>query len=170
MITFEMELFMSKSNTNIKYFRGMCVFLVMVMFITLLSGCQPVEPITASEFREIVEDLGYTVTDITDQYTQHNHVLKSLVFQEDDLFVQFLEVDTRENAVGMFNTNRSFVETQQGNMNSSSSINTAQHALYRLRTSTTYYIVRRIDTTVVYAHSSSANANRLDEIIRALGY
>ncbi len=141
-----------------------------VALIFSLTACQSREPITADTFREKVEALTYTPVDITDQFTDYPQIVTAVGIDKDGLRVEFYELDGADNATAFFNGNQAQVELKQGSTSASTSVSTSSYQKYTLKTSETYYLLERVETTVIYSYCDSADTATLDNLITELGY
>lgn len=148
------------------------VFLVfMTIILTLsLAACQSKEPVTADIFKEKAEGLGYTVIDITDQYADSPHILKILGCEDGSVYVEFLELVSKDSAVAVFNGDKIETEAYKGNGSSESSVSTDSYQKYTLKTSEKYYLLERVGATLICAYSDKSESEKLDNIIKELGY
>lgn len=143
---------------------------IIVLLLFSLTACQSKEPVTADVFQTTLEAQQYTVVDITDQYAGFEHILRALATEADGVHIEFFEINSKDNATAMFNNNQATVEAYKGSSSSSSSTSTSNYQRYSLTTSDTYYIIERVDTTMVYAYSDKAQKEALDGIFTELGY
>lgn len=150
--------------------KALAIILLSVVVALLLTSCKSKEPVTADVFKETVESLGYTAIDITEQYADYPSVLKSFGFEENDIHMEFLEIDNHDNATAFFNGNKAQIELYKGSASASSSVNMGSYQKYTLKASEKYYLVERVSTTFIYAYSDKSESEKLDNIIKALGY
>lgn len=141
-----------------------------MLFMLLLSACSSKDPVTAEHFQKSLENQGYQILDITEQYANFEHIQKALGTKKGSHHIEFLELNTTDNATAVFNGNKARVEKFKSSGSVDSSVSAANYQKYSLTTSETFYIVSRIDKTLVYAYSAKADKETLQEILSALGY
>ena len=146
------------------------IIAIVISSILSLTACASKEPVTANDFQKKAEELGYTVYDVTEQYTGEAHILKSLAFEKDDIYMQFFEIDNIDNAKGVFNTNKINVESIKNGVATISEVNIGSYSKYTQKIGDKYNIVERVGTTFVYAESNKANAKILDDFLKDIGY
>lgn len=146
------------------------VFLLIMALSLLLTACLPREPITPDVFKETIEKLGYTAIDITDQYAAYPHIVRVFGCEDNGVHVEFLEIDNPNNAAAVFAGNKAQVESFKGIVSSSSYRRIGNYEKYTLHTGGTYYHVKRVENTVVYAYSDESESRALDDIIKEMGY
>ena len=150
---------------------GLLIAAIFLLCIVIMTACGSKEAVSAETFKQKAEELNYTVVDLTDQFEDYPHVLKCYVFANDeDIHVEFYEVENADKATGMFNTNRATIESYKGTVSSNSEVNLNSYSKYTLKTDEMYYVAERVGATMIYAECAKANAKILDDFINALGY
>jgi len=165
-----MNMNMKRINCGNKTLRAACLCSLLAMLIVLLPGCRKVEPVTADEFQAAMENMDYTISDITEDYAQYEYIQKCVGFEVDGLHVEFFEMDSKDSAVGFYNTNKADIESKKGTVNTESTVTMGSYRRYKLKTNDTYYIIEQAGTTAVYAYCPKADASKLDDVIDAINY
>jgi len=128
-------------------------------------------PISASEFNTTMKNEGYVMTDTTDQFARYGDaVLKSYAAQKSGYQIEFYELSTEENAISMYNTNKSKFESEKANVSSSTTSNMKNYSTYSLNTNGTYKYLSRIDNTLVYVDVDEDYKDDVKEIMKEIGY
>jgi ABC-type uncharacterized transport system auxiliary subunit len=149
-------------------FHSKTMILALALLLMLsMTACQSKTPITADVFQQKMEAAGHTVVDSSEQYAGYPHVLKVLVSNSDILHLEFFEIDTLDNAAGVFSSNKTTVEAYNG---VSSSVQVNNYQKYTTKTSEQYYVVVQVEKTLVYAFCNAADSSKLDQVINDLGY
>ena len=166
---------MVKKHLRVSVYKVMAVSMALVVLIGMLTGCgREVEPVTAADFQSKMEELGYQVEDGTEHYAQFDHVEKCLAFASEleggKMNVQFFEINTKENATGMFINNKEETIKKKSGVSSESSSSNNSYSEYKLTTGDTYYIVEQVGTTLIVARCPKAFKEKLDEVITAINY
>ena len=150
------------------------LFLALIVFVFSMVGCRKVEPVTTDDFQTKMESMGYKIEDVTGQYSEFPHVKKCLVFENDNeegkIHVEFFDVDSIDNARGMYSNNKKTAEEKKGSVSSESTVSNDSHSKYKLTTSDTYYIVEQVGNTFVYAYCSKDIKSKLNDVIDELKY
>ena len=146
-----------------------CVILVISLMVTL-TACRTREPVTSDVFKEKAEDLGYTVSNITDQYAQYTYILKCVGFETDSIHMEFFEIDSSDNAVSFFDANKTQVETYKSSGTTETSVSVNSYQKYTLKTQEKYYIVVQVGTTAIYSYCDKSESEQLDNLIKAIDY
>lgn len=159
------------SQTKIcgKLIKLVCGMLVIVLAMSM-TACKSREQISADVFKEKVESVGYTVVDATEDYADSPQILKCVEIETDSLYLQFLEIDSNDNATAIFNIGKSQAETFKGNGAVESSVSVGNYQKYTLKTNEKYYVTARVGATAIYAHCDKAESEQLDGIIKELNY
>lgn len=161
---------MKKANKKPLTAMRVIPFLLTIVFAVSLTACKPKEPITAEVFKEKLEGQGYTVTDISDEYPDSEHMVRVLSAEKDSLRIDFAEIDKTDTATAVFNGNKASVEAYKGNGSVESSYSAGNHQKYALTTSDTQYTVVRVEATIIYSYCDKSEKDVLDNLIKELGY
>jgi hypothetical protein len=146
------------------------VSMIILMVLIFCAGCSTNKtPLTLEEFTDIVRAEGFEVIDTKEYYDT------SLVEQArsalGDLFaVEFIIAPTEANANRLFNEFKNEADLSKGSTSSHSSVGIGNIASYKLNTAGTYFVMSRIDNTVIYIETESDNKNAVDDIVKKLGY
>jgi len=161
---------MKRKISKRKILRALCLCLLPAMLIVSFIGCRKIEAVTAAEFQTAMEDLEYTVSDITKEYAQYNYIQKCVGFEDNGLHVEFFEIDTKDNAVGFYKTNKAAFENKKSGVSTETSVEIGSYCIYKLKTGDTYYVVEQVGKTAIYAYCPREGASRLDDVIKAIKY
>jgi len=136
-----------------------------MIFVPLLKEK---EKISAKSFKKNMEDKGYTLYDVTDQY--EGYADKVYIAKKSDCRIEFYDATTLENAVVMFNTSKSQFEMQKGNNSAYSSVNGKNFSTYKLQTNGKYKYLSRVEDTLIYIDVDEEYKDTIKDIIKELGY
>lgn len=127
--------------------------------------------INTNTFKNIMENKGYTIYDTTSQFEQYgNYMLSSCLVKNNNYQIEFYELSNTENAIDMYNTNKSKFEAQKSNMSTSTTTNMKNYSTYALTTNGQYKYISRIDNTLIYINVDENYKDSVQEIIKELGY
>lgn len=144
------------------------VGIVLVVFNTLNKEKTP---ISASTFNTIMESKGYGMTDTTSQFAQYsNYMSESYVAQKTGYQIEFYELTSEENAISMYNTNKTKFESQKSNASASATASMNNYATYSLTTNGKYKYLSRIDNTLVYIDVDESYKDIVKDIMKEIGY
>ena len=128
-------------------------------------------PITADTFNTTMESKGYVMTDTTSQFSQYGSLMtKSYAAQKSGYQIEFYELSNEENAISMYNTNKTKFESQKTNASTSSTVSMNNYATYSLTTNGKYKYVSRIDNTLVYIDVDETYKDTVKDIMKEIGY
>lgn len=144
------------------------VGIVLVVFNTLNKEKTP---ISADTFNTIMEGKGYVMTDTTIQFAQYGSLMtKSYAAQKNDYQIEFYELSTDENAISMYNTNKTKFESQKSNASASATASMNNYSTYSLTTNGKYKYLSRIDNTLVYIDVDESYKDIVKDIMKEIGY
>ena len=146
-----------------------------VLLLTLalcLTGCFSKTAVSSSEFTTKMSELGYTVVDISDQYTSTDYVNHVMVAQNtfSNYQIEYFELSTSDYATQAYLTNISTMENSKGSMSSSTSFTGSNYQKQTQTSNGEYWVVSRVDNTFVFAHTSDTNKDAVNNALDALGY
>ena len=137
----------------------------------VLTGCGNKNVITTNDFISKTEKLGYTTTNVIEQYASYSYVKEATVAQSSEGYqVEFYTLDDEANATGMFNTNRSTFESYKGNSSSESSSSMGNYSSYTLTSSGYYMYLCRVENTLLYVKVNDTYKDSVKKLIKELGY
>lgn len=151
---------------------GIVVFVLVGIFIIVYNILNKEKtPISAERFNTIMEEKGYIMVDTTNQYAQYgNYILKSYLAQKSGYQIEFYELSSEENAIDMYNTNKSLFESQEPNVSASFTISMKNYGTYSLTTNEEYKYLSRIDNTLIYVDVDKNYKDTVKNILKELGY
>lgn len=139
-----------------------------LILLLLLSGCGESSPITFRTFVLYTETLGLTVEDITENYTAD--VSNAMIATNDKLGMQveFYEFVAEAGSTDTFSDSKAKIKELSPSIEMS--VSNKYQEKYTGKTDKMYYVVSRIDNTVIYAESIRESEKELDELLKKLGY
>ena len=144
------------------------VGIVLVVFNTLNKEKTP---ISANTFNTTMESKGYIMTDTTSQFAQYgNYMSKSYAAQKTGYQIEFYELSSEENAISMYNTNKTKFESQKSNASASATASMNNYATHSLTTNGKYKYLSRIDNTLVYIDVDESYKDVVKDIMKEIGY
>lgn len=145
------------------------VILSMFLIVSFAS-CSSKTAINNEIFTTSAENIGENVIDISEQYEDYPHIISCLGFEDENMHVEFFQIENKDKATGVFNSNKQIIESYKGSMSRTSSFSTSNFQKYSLTTNDTYYICERVENTVIYAEALASQANALDDFLASIGY
>lgn len=128
-------------------------------------------PISADTFNTTMESKGYIMTDTTSQFSQYeNYMSESYVAQKTGYQIEFYELTSEENAISMYNTNKTKFESQKTDASASAATSMNNYSTYSLTTNGKYKYLSRIDNTLVYIDVDESYKDIVKDIMKEIGY
>lgn len=156
------------------------LFIILGIILVLLIGGialfsslnKEKESMTASQFKTLMEERGFVVSDATSQFSEYDYVEQVYVAAPSDYSykIEFYELSDVEYATSFYNNNKSIFESSKGNTSGETSVSMNNYAKYTLSTSGKYKVVSRIDNTVVYLNVDSDNKDVVKDLLDEIGY
>ncbi len=150
-----------------KYFFG--ILCLAILF--LLTACGNKTAIATSKFASTMEKKGYTITDVSSQYSTYKYINEATVAQSPDGWqIEFYVLDNNANTKGMFNTNQKTFEAYKESSSAESSVNLGNYSTYTLTSAGYYMYLCRVDNTLLYVKVASEFKNTIKDLVKELGY
>ena len=141
----------------------LCVLLLSV----LLMGCSPKTVLSAADFQTKMEKKGFTVQDVT---ATTPGIGKSVMIAYNTSFqVEYFELSSQSDAKGVFENNKTIVSNQVSSK-STTSTTASNYDTFTLTGDGQFFMLTRVDNTVLYCLTSSDNKDEVKEIFEYLGY
>lgn len=151
------------------------VALLAVIWAVIFIKASPKTPATAPQVSAALAGNGLTGADLTDAYREKRSIdtaLKAAVGTEKgDLRFDFFVFDTANTAERIRKNYQTFIrEERYATPNIEVSEGAANFVLYTLKADGTYTVNMRVENTLVFAYCRTENAERLDAVMRGIGY
>lgn len=151
------------------------VALLAVIWAVIFIKASPKTPAAVPQVFAVLAENGLTGADLTDAYREKWAVgtaLKAAVGAEkSDLRFDFFVFDTANTAERIRKNYQTFIrEERYATPNIEVSEGAANFVLYTLKADGTYTVNMRVENTLVFAYCRTENAERLDAVMRGIGY
>lgn len=101
-----------------KFKKIIFVFFILTMLFSLTGCFLDKNAISVNEFIDIVSKNNLSTTDIHDQMSQYKEINSAIIASSKDNWkIEFYVLDNKENALKMYNTNKSIFEGLKGKTN-----------------------------------------------------
>ncbi len=154
------------------------IFLIVAVIIIAILGVIFVNlnkektSITASSFKNSMEQKGYIVSDANSQISEYDYIKQVYVAVDSDYSykIEFYELSDENYAMNFYNTNKSIFESSKGNASAETSAGLKNYSKYTLSSNGKYMVVSRIDNTVVYLNVDDSYKDTVNNLLNELGY
>ena len=147
------------------------IIAICVGMLLCVTGCLKKTVITAEIFTTKMENNGYTVTNISDQYKSYDYVENVLIAQSEDGYqVEFYDLASKDDAKKLFNNNRSTFEELNEGSSTEVSVNMINYSTYALTSGDCYMYISRVDDTFLYVKVNEQYKANVKDIVEELGY
>lgn len=169
---------------NLKNERGIGLVPFILVFVTILVIAGIVvgvviinknlnkQPITASEFKDIMEDKDFEIMDVKDQFEAYDYIEKAYIALEEDYDyqIEFYRLEEEDDAISFYKTNKEKFEDSKGSSSAQTSVSMGNNSKYTLKTKDEYKVVSRIENTVIYLDVDEKYEDEVKEILKEMGY
>lgn len=148
--------------------------IISCLTIFLSTGCFIKTKMTSQQFKEIFEQKGYEVIEITNEIEEkiydYNYVKEAYAAKKSNYQIEFYEIIDEDYAKVFFDKNKKMFEKSKSNMSYETSNNLINNERYTLKTSGKYMVISRIENTIIYVNSSPSNKKQIDTILKEIKY
>ncbi len=151
-----------------KILRLSVVFFVMLTMFSLM-GCGEKTVVSLKDFNSLMEKKGYTIKDATEQITPARVQAISLAIKEDYQIEFYVFKDTRT-AESVFAQNKLMFENNKSSGYIEQSRSFQNNSYYSLVSGGNFYLLSRVDHTMIYVVADADYKKEITETIKELGY
>jgi len=157
---------MSYNSFEGVHMKKIALFLVLIV---LLIGCDlNRDPYTSKSFKDFMESEGWTVHSISDESNEDFESL--LVAEKDGVEIQFAVMNSKKIAKSLFKENKQTFEDYDSRISSNSDISIGNYNDYTRTVDDYYFVVSRIDDTLLFAAVDKEDKSIIKDITKKLGY
>ncbi len=142
---------------------------ISLMLMLMLTACGKKEALTGAEFKSKMEEKGYDVVDIAEDY-EEGTLVTALLAVKDDYQIEFYVVNDEEQSIRAYNQNKTEFEGLKTSGSIETETSLSNHAKYTLTSSGKYMVVSRIDNTFLYVSVADAKKTEVSEALKFLNY
>ena len=152
--------------------KSLLAILIGVLLIVALTGCFSKQALTSDEFSSKMQGLGFSIVDASAQYSQFDHINKVLLAVDPttSFQIEFYDINSDSNALGVYNTNFSTMENSRGSSSSYSTVSMGNYNRATQESNGEYWVLSRVSSTFVYVHSDVANKASINSALDTIGY
>jgi len=153
-----------------KKFKKVLALLVVLFLTVSLTGCGK-KAITGADFKSKMEAKGYTVTDFTSSVGSAAGAKEALVANNKDtsLIVEFLTFEDEKAVIDGVEDLYNSAKDKEGTK-STTEVNLGNYNKRTVKVGEEYYVIERVDNTLLYIVSTKNTSKEADEIVKDLGY
>lgn len=147
----------------------LALFILGVLLFTV-TGCLDKKAITTEQFKKIAEKNNLIVTDVKNQFADFDYVYEATVAVSPEGYqIEFYVLSDVTNAQGMYTKNKNRFESEDTS-SKKSVVNLNNYTKYTQQTKESYKVLSRIDNTMIYVSESVKNKDKINKILKELGY
>ncbi len=167
--------------------RILCIFAT-VCLLCMCSGCSNTRtPADTATLFSTVDTKKYSIYDTSGQFTS-GAVVSAYKISSDDLWIEYYDLPSAEQAARAFQNNKDTFRQAVPALSQSTAIlkgmqettatipyyedtvSGSNYERYALLTEDNYYVVSRIDTTLVYISTARKNLKAANRFLKSIGY
>ena len=151
---------------------GIILILVIGVGMLFILLNKEKESMSASDFKTLMQEKGFVISDATSQFSQYAYVEQVYVVAPSDYAykIEFYELSDEDYAMSFYNTNKSIFESSKGAVSGETSVSMKNYSKYTLSSDSKYKVVSRIDNTVVYLNVNSNYKDTVKDLLKEMGY
>ena len=154
-------------------FVGILVVAGIIVGVVIINKNLNKQPITAGDFKDIMEDKDFEIIDAIDQVDDYDNGIKKayIALEEDyDYQIEFYKLDEEDDAIDFYKNNKEIFEDSKGSSSVETKVSMGNNSKYTLKTNDEYKVVSRIEDTVIYLNVDDKYEDEVKEILKEKGY
>lgn len=143
--------------------------LALVVLISLFcTGCSARTPVTAEEFEAQASAVGFTVE--TPSVDPETYVSARTAYDQTiDMQIDFAVCKDQETATTTYNGLKEYIGEPK-TAERTTNVDSAAYSKYTVENGELYFVIARIEDTVLYGTGKLAQRNKMDELLSAIQY
>lgn len=142
------------------------LFLLLLVLIFSFTACSARTAITADTFQKEAKNCGYTVKQTTSTNTNITSAYTGTTSNADDE-LDFVIAESDAAAQDVYNSMKDSIKVKDSKPQT---IDSSTYSKYVVTNGELYYVLARIDKTVVYAKAMTSNKATVDKFFNAIKY
>lgn len=148
--------------------RGVCMLLVALVCFSACAGTKT--PLTADEFRTIMQDNGLEVMDLSADMMLEGDEVALYAMHESGLMLEFYVTADAAQAAAAFATHRQAFEEVKGNVSTEASLAGTNYQKYTLTSGGRFMVVCQVENTLLYVDTAEENKSMAQTLLKAMNY
>ncbi len=151
--------------------KAISFILLVAMLTIILSGCGGSRtPLSTDEFTQIMETVGFDVQDVTADTDTNGLGNAVLIAVGENYQIEFYELVDSETGEQLFGYEKAIFDEAESVKVLSTEMNVNNYNYYAFTGGDTFYLIARIDNTLIYCVASNEYKSEIVDHIKALGY
>ncbi len=139
--------------------------IIIICLLLLTIGCAK-KSISVDKFKSTVRSEGYYVISTEEQFSQYKYIESSLMARKDGVGIEFYIMTDEENTKAFYDYNKDIIEAHKTKYDTYKETKTK----YVLETDEKYMVISYIKNTCIYVDTDIKNKDKVNSIIKKLGY
>lgn len=145
------------------------ISLIFIIIILMFTGCNKKVSITNSDFEKVFKDKGYTIYNVTTQFSKKESVKSVILAQINNEYqIEFYTLKNVKEAIKLFDNNMKTFDNDS--ISSKKIISKNNYSIYSSTNLNYYMYLSRIDNTLLYIKVPKKYKNDINIMIDDLGY
>lgn len=151
---------------------GIILVVGIALSVLFVSLNKEKESMTPSEFKSVMKEKEFVVSDATSQFSEYEYVEQVYIAAPSsyEYQIEFYELSDDDYAIRFYNNNKSIFESSKGSTSGETSVSMKNYSKYTLSTGGKFKVVSRIDDTVLYLDVDDEYKNEVEDLLKELGY
>lgn len=149
--------------------RSIALILCLIMLLGLMTACQKKMPQTAAGFTQIMENAGFEVYDESDN--GEDSIATAAVYAVGENYqIEYYGYEDSDSARRVYDNNQNKLDEDHSAKRMTSQMETNRYNYYAFSTEDDFYVIARIENTVVFCAADSEYKQEILTHMEALGY
>ena len=151
-------------------FKRICTIITLLLLMLSLVACGNKVAKTVDEFTSFMEGKNFITQNVTSTTQTNGLATAVIVALNDNYQVEYFAFKDNESGAGVFQHNKNLFDEKAPTKTLSTELNSSNYNYYSFTSGDTYYMVSRIDNTMIYCVASKEYKDEINNIVDELGY
>ena len=139
--------------------------IIIICLLLLTLGCSK-KSISVDKFKDIMRDNDYYVISIKDQFEEYEYIKEAYLARNNSINIEYYNMIDTDNTDAFYDYNKDIIEAHKTKYDTYKEFSKK----YTLATEDVYMVISCIDTTCIYVDTDIKNKDKVNNILKKLGY
>ena len=153
--------------------KAIYLIVAVALAVSLLTGCGNKNPVTTDDFISLARQKDYIVEDGSPFFEDYNYIKQATIVapQDESFQIEFYELNDEASAKSFYENNKNNFIMMKNDDSIDKVDSGGNYDLYKLEMYGRFMMIERVQTTVVYVHSTdSTNKTTIESFLSELKY
>lgn len=141
-----------------------------ISIMLLTAGCGKKEMVNINVFSAILNNNGFNIIDLSEQYQTNSKIENVLVAKNNNYQVEFFVLSDIISAQDLYNKNLNNIQNARLSIDRQTKLEGDNYLKSTITANNYYFVLSQVDNTFVYIVAPSNNQEEIDDILKELNY